>query len=154
MTETGNGGSEKVPARAGSGEVCPQTQGDSVTLHDVMQLGIRDLTLDELAECYVRHEVLVARHRECLSEELDSLECRSCGLTDREHRNLAQIVSGLMLTQEGIDMVMATMERLREHQDDLERYLDLDAVCRTTGADRIALEARLPAWRSLLALGA
>jgi hypothetical protein len=157
MTETGFGfGFGKIPARGGDGE-------ESVTLQDVHELGISNLTLDELAEAYVRHEVLTARHARVLddAEDVKRLDCSRCGLTQRELGVLLADCTrgphgpnGPELTQRGIDVVQGAVERMRLHMAVMLCQLDLDAVCRTTSADRRALEARLPAWRSLLALGA
>jgi hypothetical protein len=143
--------------------VCPQTQGDSVTLTDVMQLGNRYLSADELAECYVRHEVLVAAHVRCLDagEDLKTLDCRGCGLTQCELGVLLADSTrgpygpeGPKLTQRGIDVVQGAAERMRAHLKSLSVDLNVELVCMVTGADQEDLEPRLAAWRSMMALGA
>jgi hypothetical protein len=133
----------------------------SVNLQDVHEHGIRHLSLDKLAEEYVRHEVLTALHARILDngEDIKKLDCGRCGLMQCELGVLlADSTRGpggdLVLTQRGIDVVQGAVERMRLHLAVLLCQLDLDEVCRVTGADRVALEARLPAWRSLLALGA
>ncbi len=133
---------------------------ESVTLQYVLELGVRSLSLDELSECYVRHEALVAEHARVLDadEDLKKLDCDRCGLTNRE---LAVLLadstrgpSGLVLTQTGIDVVQGAVERMQLHHAVLRCQLDLNEVCRITRTDRVKLETRIPAWRSLLALGA
>jgi uncharacterized protein related to proFAR isomerase len=133
---------------------------ETVKLQDVFDQGVRYLTLDELAELYARHEILVAAHTRCLDDDDDikTLDCWRCGLTASEQLTLVaqttQGSHGMVLTQTGIDLVQETVRRMRQHREALLCCLDLDEVCRVTGADRSALEAQLPQWRSLLALGA